>query len=110
MCTLDILFTEWKMPGALSNRQNIHDGSENVLRKKADFNMKMEYLETFYVENKALWYKQNFLFTTYVSGMWLTLQIVNHQTTDFSCEENCVEDVLSQKPLPLGLQLFTILK
>lgn len=28
--------------------------------------MKMEYLEIFYMENKALWYKQNFFFTTYV--------------------------------------------
>lgn len=34
--------------------------------------MKMEYLEIFYMENKALWYKQNFFFfTTYVLGMRL---------------------------------------
>lgn len=31
--------------------------------------MKMEYLEIFYMENKALWHKQNFFFTTYVLGM-----------------------------------------
>lgn len=33
--------------------------------------MKMEYLDIFYMENKALWYKQNFFFTTYILGMWL---------------------------------------